>query len=427
MAAAALAVSDTPDGRRVLALSGRLDANTIRPLWDEAHRALAEAPTRPVTVDAARVDYCDGAGMALLVELVAHPRAAPVEVRNLSPANEVLFKQFDPARLEHDLDPAPPRRPVIEEIGHTAAGIWRDMRNQVTFIGESAAALGAAVARPHEVRWRDVWRICERVGADGLPIVALIAFLLGLILAFQSAVPMRRFGAEIFVADLVGIAMIRELGAALAALAPDTEVRVIVLAAEGKAFSAGHDLSEMGAERSVEELRALFASCSELMLAIQRQPQPVIARVQGVATAAGCQLVAMCDLAIASNTARFAVSGINLGLFCSTPSVALARNVPRKAALEMLLTGDFIDAATARERGLVNRVVAPELLDEEIARLVASIAAKSPAAVAQGKRLFYQQLELGIEAAYARAGEVMACNAVEPDARRGIAAFTKRG
>ncbi|MBS0373610.1 MAG: enoyl-CoA hydratase [Proteobacteria bacterium] len=221
-------------------------------------------------------------------------------------------------------------------------------------------------------------------------------------------------------------AMIAALRGALAGLAADAGVRVIVIAADGKAFSAGHDLNEMGAERSVEELRALFASCSELMLDIQRQPQPVIARVQGVATAAGCQLVAMCDLAVASANARFAVSGINLGLFCATPSVALSRNVGRKAALEMLLTGDFIDAATARERGLVNRVVAAEALDEEIARLAASIAAKSPAAVAAGKRLFYEQLELGIGAAYARAGEVMACNAVQPDARAGIAKFTKR-
>jgi enoyl-CoA hydratase/carnithine racemase len=226
--------------------------------------------------------------------------------------------------------------------------------------------------------------------------------------------------------NVLSAAMMAALKDALAALAGDAEVRVIVLAADGKAFSAGHDLTEMGADRSLEELRALFASCSELMLAIQRQPQPVIARVQGVATAAGCQLVAMCDLAVASTSARFAVSGINLGLFCSTPSVALSRNVPRKPALEMLLTGDFIDAATARERGLVNRVVAPEALDEEIARLATAIAAKSPAAVAAGKRLFYQQLELGVEAAYARAGEVMACNAVEPDARKGIAAFTKR-
>jgi len=226
--------------------------------------------------------------------------------------------------------------------------------------------------------------------------------------------------------NTLSAATIAALRDALAALAGDAEVRAIVLAAEGKAFSAGHDLTEMGADRTQADLQALFASCSELMLAIQRQPQPVIARVQGVATAAGCQLVAMCDLAVASSTARFAVSGINLGLFCSTPSVALSRNVPRKQALEMLLTGDFTDAATARERGLVNRVVAPEALDEEIGKLTAAIAAKSPAAVAAGKRLFYEQLELGIAAAYARAGEVMACNAVAPDARRGIAAFTKR-
>jgi enoyl-CoA hydratase/carnithine racemase len=220
--------------------------------------------------------------------------------------------------------------------------------------------------------------------------------------------------------------MMDALVAALAELATDAQIRVIVLAAEGKAFCAGHDLGEMGADRSVDELRALFARCSELMLSIQRQPQPVIARIQGVATAAGCQLVAMCDLAVASADARFAVSGINLGLFCSTPSVALSRNVGQKFALEMLLTGDFIDAQTAREQGLVNRVVPAAELDAEIDRLTASIAAKSPAAVAAGKQLFYQQRELGIEAAYARAGDVMACNAVAPDARQGIAAFTKR-
>ncbi|MBS0394627.1 MAG: enoyl-CoA hydratase [Proteobacteria bacterium] len=226
--------------------------------------------------------------------------------------------------------------------------------------------------------------------------------------------------------NTLSAAMIAALRAALAALAGEPAIRVIVIAADGKAFSAGHDLTEMGPERSVDEMRALFASCSELMLAIQRQPQPVIARVQGVATAAGCQLVAMCDLAVASSDARFAVSGINLGLFCSTPSVALSRNLARKPALEMLLTGDFIDAATAQARGLVNRVVAPEALEAELERLVASIAAKSPAAVAAGKRLFYEQLELGIEAAYARAGEVMACNAVGPDARAGIARFTRK-
>jgi enoyl-CoA hydratase/carnithine racemase len=173
-------------------------------------------------------------------------------------------------------------------------------------------------------------------------------------------------------------------------------------------------------------MRALFGVCSQLMLTIRRLPQPVIARVQGVATAAGCQLVAMCDLAVASDDARFAVSGINLGLFCSTPAVALSRNVLQKPALEMLLTGEFIDAPTARERGLVNRVVPQARLDAEIAALAAQIAAKSPEAIALGKRLFYEQLELSIEAAYERASDVMACNAGTDDARRGIARFTKR-
>lgn len=226
--------------------------------------------------------------------------------------------------------------------------------------------------------------------------------------------------------NVLSAATIAALKAELEALAGDESVRVVVLGAEGRAFSAGHDLGEMGAEAGVEELRALFAACSELMLTIQRLPQPVIARVQGVATAAGCQLVAMCDLAVASSEARFAVSGINLGLFCSTPAVALSRNVPQKAALEMLLTGDFIDAATARERGLVNRVVAPAQLEAEVEQLALAIAAKSRAAIAAGKRLFYRQRELSIEAAYAAAGEVMAQNAVQPDARAGIAKFTRR-
>jgi enoyl-CoA hydratase/carnithine racemase len=226
--------------------------------------------------------------------------------------------------------------------------------------------------------------------------------------------------------NVLSAATIAALRAALEALAEDAAIRVVVLAAEGKAFSAGHDLGEMGAEAGVDELRALFAACSELMLTIQRLPQPVIARVQGLATAAGCQLVAMCDLAVASSTARFAVSGINLGLFCSTPAVALSRNVPQKPALEMLLTGDFIDAETARERGLVNRVVAPAALDAEVETLAAAIAAKSREAIAAGKRLFYQQRELPIAAAYAAAGEVMARNAVQKDAREGIAKFTRR-
>jgi len=226
--------------------------------------------------------------------------------------------------------------------------------------------------------------------------------------------------------NVLSAGMITSLKSALENLASNREVRVVVLAAEGRAFSAGHDLTEMGSEASINDLRALFTACTELMLTIQRLPQPVIARVQGIATAAGCQLVAMCDLAVASSDARFAVSGINLGLFCATPSVALSRNVLQKPALEMLLTGDFIDAPTARERGLVNRVVPPELLDAEVQNLAMAIAAKSPAAVAAGKRLFYEQRERPIEAAYAMAGEVMACNAVMDDARHGIAKFMKR-
>lgn len=221
-------------------------------------------------------------------------------------------------------------------------------------------------------------------------------------------------------------AMIAALREALATLAGDPAVRVIVLAADGKAFSAGHDLTEMGPDASVDDMRSLFAECAELMLAIQRQPQPVVARVQGVATAAGCQLVAMCDLAVASSDARFAVSGINLGLFCSTPAVALSRNVAQKQAMEMLLTGEFIDAARAREIGLVNRVAPPDALDATLDTLVSAIAAKSRDAVALGKRLFYEQREMGLAAAYARAGEVMACNAAMPDARAGIAKFTRR-
>jgi enoyl-CoA hydratase/carnithine racemase len=220
--------------------------------------------------------------------------------------------------------------------------------------------------------------------------------------------------------------MVASLARALAQVAADAELRVVILGGAGRAFCAGHDLREMGPDVELAGFRRLFADCSELMLAIQRLPQPVIARVHGVATAAGCQLVAMCDLAVASSEARFAVSGINLGLFCATPSVALGRNVLRKQAMEMLLTGDFIDAPTARERGLVNRVVPPAELDAEIERLAAAIAQKSPAAVAAGKRLFYAQLELGIAAAYELAGEAMACNAVAEDAQRGIAAFTAR-
>ena len=214
--------------------------------------------------------------------------------------------------------------------------------------------------------------------------------------------------------------------AAFDRLADDESLRFIVLAATGRAFCAGHDLREMRAEPSQAYYSALFARCTKMMMAVQRLPQPVIARVHGIATAAGCQLVAMCDLAIASEEARFAVSGINLGLFCSTPSVALSRNVGRKRAFEMLMTGEFIDAATACEIGLVNRVVAPEQLDEAVRSLAGRIAAQPPVAVKMGKALFYRQLEMGIEAAYQLAGQTMACNMMDPDALEGVQAFLEK-
>lgn len=217
--------------------------------------------------------------------------------------------------------------------------------------------------------------------------------------------------------------MLAALQAELDALAADEAVRVVVLAAAGKAFCAGHDLKEMRAEPSLDYYAALFERCARVMLAVQRLPVPVIARVQGIATAAGCQLVAMCDLAVASRDARFAVSGVNLGLFCSTPSVALARNLGRKAAFEMLVTGEFISADEARAKGLVNRVAAPEELDAEVERLVASIVAKPRVAIAMGKALFYRQLEAGIAAAYDDAGRTMACNMMDAAALEGVQAF----
>jgi len=212
----------------------------------------------------------------------------------------------------------------------------------------------------------------------------------------------------------------------LDALKADAGVRVVVLAAAGRAFCAGHDLKQMRAQPSLDYYKRLFAQCSKMMLTIQRMPQPVIARVQGIATAAGCQMVAMCDLAVASSEARFAVSGVNYGLFCSTPSVGLSRNVSRKQAMEMLLTGEFIDAATARERGLVNRVVEPNELDAEVGRLAASILAKPAVAVAMGKELFYKQLEMGIDAAYQLAGQTMACNMMDEAALEGVQAFIEK-
>jgi len=242
-------------------------------------------------------------------------------------------------------------------------------------------------------------------------------------------------------------ALLAQLSNALRQIAADASVRVVVIAAEGKAFCAGHDLQEMlamaGETRPPRQsdpspqtlpspqtappgLEALFAQCSRLMMGIQRMPQPVIARVHGLATAAGCQLVAMCDLAVASQAARFAVSGVNLGLFCSTPSVALSRNLGRKQAFEMLVTGEFIDAGQALARGLVNLVVPAQELDAAVDALCARILAKPAVAIAAGKELFYRQLEMGIEAAYQLAGQTMVCNMMADDTREGLSAFVEK-
>lgn len=221
-------------------------------------------------------------------------------------------------------------------------------------------------------------------------------------------------------------ALMSALQAALDAAAADESVRVVVLAGAGKAFCAGHDLREMRASPSETFYRKLFAQCTRMMRTLQTLPQPVIARVHGIATAAGCQLVASCDLAIASTSARFAVSGVNLGLFCSTPSVALARNLNRKQAFEMLVTGGFIDAQQAQTRGLVNQVAPDESLDEAIAQLADVICAKPALAIAMGKSLFYRQLEMGIDAAYQLAGQTMACNMMDDDALEGVQAFIEK-
>ena len=218
-------------------------------------------------------------------------------------------------------------------------------------------------------------------------------------------------------------AMLDALQTELDKLAQDETVRVVIIAASGKAFCAGHDLKEMRAEPSQAYYEKLFAQCARMMLTIQTLPVPVIARVQGIATAAGCQLVAMCDLAVAAREAKFAVSGVNLGLFCSTPSVALSRNLPRKAAFEMLVTGNFISADEALAKGLVNRVVAADALVAEVETLVASIGAKPRVTIATGKALFYRQLETGIANAYQDASQTMACNMMDAAALEGVQAF----
>ncbi len=221
--------------------------------------------------------------------------------------------------------------------------------------------------------------------------------------------------------------LLRSLDAALDTIAEDRRIRVVVITgAGGRAFCAGHDLKEMGAERTYDALKALFDRCSRVMLKLTRIPQPVIARVEGIATAAGCQLVAACDLAICTADSRFATSGVKYGLFCSTPMVALSRNVPRKAAMEMLLTGDFIDAAEAHRIGLVNRVVPREELDTAVEAMAARLLDKPREVLALGKRAFYAQLETGLEEAYAMTTEVIVENALGRDFEEGLRAFLEK-
>ncbi len=217
--------------------------------------------------------------------------------------------------------------------------------------------------------------------------------------------------------------LLEALQQALHSVASDPCARLLVIKASGTAFCAGHDLKQMRAEPSPAYYERLFAQCGRMMMGLQALPVPVIAQVQGMATAAGCQLVAMCDLAVASADARFAVSGVNLGLFCATPSVALSRNLGRKAAFEMLVTGAFISADEALAKGLVNRVVAAGALDAEVESLVASILAKPRVALAMGKALFYRQIEVGIAAAYDDAASTMACNMMDASALEGVQAF----
>jgi phospholipid/cholesterol/gamma-HCH transport system permease protein len=246
VAPARLALSNAADGSLILAFAGRLDAYSIAGVWAQARAALAAAPTRRIVVDATAVDYCDGGGVAMLVDLLRQPRGrdAAVSVRGLRAEFQTLLNQFDLSALAVPAAPPPVRHSTIEEIGLEAATLGRDMRTMIEFVGATSAALGYAVTHPQRVRWKDVWYTCEQVGANALPIVALIAFLFGVILAFQAAVPMRQFGAEIFVADLVGLAILRELGPLMTA--------ILLAGRSGAAFAA-----EIGTMKVNEELDAL--------------------------------------------------------------------------------------------------------------------------------------------------------------------------
>ena len=226
--------------------------------------------------------------------------------------------------------------------------------------------------------------------------------------------------------NALSVALLSALQKELDAIAEDQTIRVVVIAAEGKAFCAGHNLKEMRAHSDRAFHQALFNQCSQMMLTLNRMPQVVIAKVQGIATAAGCQLVASCDLAVASSTAKFATSGINVGLFCSTPAVAVSRNLSPKQAFEMLITGEFIDAETAAAQGLINRVAAPEELDNTLQTLIDAIISKSPVATATGKQMFYNQLGLSLPDAYDYASQVMVENMMADDVAEGIDAFIEK-
>lgn len=223
--------------------------------------------------------------------------------------------------------------------------------------------------------------------------------------------------------NVLSVEMMTSIQAALDEIADDTSVRVVILAGNGKAFCAGHDLKQMMADANEDAIRALFKQCSRMMVTLTRLPQPVIAKVHGMATAAGCQLVAQCDLAVASDNSTFATSGIGVGLYCGTPSVAVTRNLPRKQAMELLLTGEFIGAEKALQYGLINQVCAPEDLDNALNQMAEKIASKGPAFIAKGKNLFYSQIEQGIEAAYEQATETMVENMNLCEAQEGLQAF----
>jgi len=226
--------------------------------------------------------------------------------------------------------------------------------------------------------------------------------------------------------NLLTSGMLSALQAAFDSIAQDSNVRVVILAGAGKGFCAGHDLKEIRALGELPKIEALFNQCSRMMQTISRLPQPVIARVQGAAAAAGCQLVAQCDLAVASEAAKFATPGVSWGFFCSTPGVSVGRNLQRKHAMEMLLTGDLVDAKKALEWGLVNRVVAAADLDAETEKLARHIAAKPPATIAAGKRAFYQQMDLGVEKAYALASGVISASFAHEEGKEGMQAFIEK-